>query len=87
MLDEALTELEALLNQERDAIRLLDGARVAEFARRKQSLVARLNASRNDFRPVDAARLKALTPALRQNGVSGLLRESEQAGRLLLRGS
>jgi flagellar biosynthesis/type III secretory pathway chaperone len=69
MVAEALTELEALLVEERDAIRRLDGQAVLEFARRKQALMATLAGQRDALGPRDATRLQGLTPALRQNGV------------------
>jgi hypothetical protein len=69
MLEGALTELEGLLAEEREAIRKLDGARVIEFATRKQVLVAALTAERGAMTKATAARLRALTPALRHNGI------------------
>src|SRR5579872_6532389 len=69
MAAEALAELEALLVAERDAICRMDGQAVLEFAQRKQAMIATLNANREALGADDAARLQALTPALRQNGV------------------
>jgi hypothetical protein len=69
MVEEALTELEALLSEERDAIVRLDGGRVLALAARKQELVTELAGHRSDFSPPAAARLRALTPALRHNGI------------------
>jgi hypothetical protein len=69
MLEEALTDLEALLSEERDAIVRLEGARVLDLAARKQELVGRLAAHRGAFTSRTAARLRALTPALRHNGI------------------
>jgi flagellar biosynthesis/type III secretory pathway chaperone len=66
---EALSELEALLADERDAIRRLDGQAVLEFAQRKQALMGKLAGQREALCPADATRLRGLTPALRQNGV------------------
>jgi hypothetical protein len=69
MLEEALTDLEALLSQERDAIVRLEGARVLELAARKQELVGFLASRRGAFTPRAAARFKALAPAMRHNGI------------------
>jgi hypothetical protein len=69
MPDEALTQLEALLSDERDAIRRVDGARVLELAARKVALIEELEARRSAFTPQATARLQALTPALRHNGI------------------
>jgi hypothetical protein len=69
MVDGALTEIEALLSEEREAIRRLDGKRVLELAARKQELVGELAANRDAFTPDMAGRLQALTPALRHNGI------------------
>lgn len=69
MLEEALTQLEALLSEEREAIRSLDAGRVLELAARKQALVDELKAAASAFAPATAARLQALTPALRHNGI------------------
>lgn len=69
MLEEALTELEALLSEERDAIVRLDGTRVLGLAMRKQELASLLAAHKGSFTRASAARLQALAPALRQNGI------------------
>src|SRR5271155_2686957 len=69
MLEEALTELEALLREERDAIRRLDGPLVLALSNRKKAVVARLEAARAEFDPVLSSRLRALAPSLRQNGI------------------
>lgn len=69
MKDDAIAQLEQLLLDERDAIRSLDGARVLEFAQRKESLMASLFGEGTTAGAETAARLRALVPALRQNGV------------------
>jgi hypothetical protein len=70
---DAISQLEQLLADERDAIQTLDGVRVLEFARRKESLMASIHgatAESGGVLPAEAAaRLRALVPALRQNGI------------------
>ncbi len=69
MLEEALTELDALLSEERDAIRRLDGNRVLQVAARKQELVGVLAANRDAFTPDTAGKLRSLTVSLQHNGI------------------
>ncbi len=69
MTEDALTQLERLLVEERESIRRLDGAGVLAFAEQKEALVAALRGADGALSPGDASRLHALTPALRQNGV------------------
>jgi len=67
MSHEALTELEQLLRDEREAIRRLDGATVLSYAERKEALMRALE--RDVLSAEGASRLRALTPALRHNSV------------------
>ncbi|HZU82669.1 MAG TPA: hypothetical protein VE987_07125 [Polyangiaceae bacterium] len=67
MTADAIGELEQLLRDEREAIRRLDGARVLAHAERKEAIVASLRGA--DLSTEDAARLRALAPALRHNSV------------------
>jgi hypothetical protein len=67
MSHEALTELEQLLRDEREAIRRLDGATVLSYAERKEALMAALR--RDALSAEGASRLRALAPALRHNSV------------------
>jgi hypothetical protein len=69
--EDAITELERLLKDERDAIRRLDGTRVLVYAERKESLVRALGASGGDstLSKENGERLRALAPALRHNSV------------------
>jgi hypothetical protein len=70
MSEDAITELEQLLRDEREAIRRLDGERVLSYAQRKEAL-ASLVSQRSGGRPreEDATRLRALVPALRHNSI------------------
>jgi hypothetical protein len=85
---DALTELEQLLREEREAVRKLDGARILEFAQRKEALVDGLRKrSGGVLSPEDAARLRSLTPMLRHNSVllahaRDILRDALKAARL-----
>jgi hypothetical protein len=67
MSHEALTELEQLLRDEREAIRRLDGATVLSYAGRKEALMVALR--RDVLSAEGASRLRALAPALRHNSV------------------
>ena len=67
--DDAITELEHLLREERDAIRTLDGTKVLAFAQRKEFLMALVKADDAGNTPERQERIRALVPALRQNGV------------------
>lgn len=69
MTEAALDELERLLREEREAIRALDGARVLAFAQRKEDLVRSLVGPDGSLDAAQSERLRALLPALRQNGV------------------
>lgn len=69
MTDDAVAQLEQLLREEREAIRRLDGARVIAFAERKKQLLCALRDGPGGLDLPRAARLRALVPALRQNGV------------------
>ncbi len=69
MSDDAITRLERLLREEREAIRRLDGARVLDFAREKEALVASLRDGDGSLEKAHRARLRALAPALRHNGI------------------
>jgi hypothetical protein len=66
---DAITELEELLRDEREAIRQLDSARVLSFAERKEALVGALKQGGGALSEDNAARLRALAPALRHNSV------------------
>jgi hypothetical protein len=68
MSDDALTELEQLLRDEREAIRRLDGATVLAFAERKEALMHALRKA-VPLSAEQGARLRALTPLLRHNSV------------------
>jgi hypothetical protein len=69
--EDAIIELEQLLDDERDAIRKLDGARVLIYAERKESLVRALGQGPGGktLSKENAERLRALSPALRHNSV------------------
>ena len=70
MSGDALTELEQLLREEREAIRRLDGAAVLVFAERKEAIMRGLQKNgAASLSPDDAARLRSLTPMLRHNSV------------------
>jgi hypothetical protein len=69
MSTDALTELEQLLRDEREAIRRLDGASVLSYAERKEALVRGLQKDGRVLSREDGARLRALAPALRHNSV------------------
>ena len=69
MSNDTLTELEQLLREEREAIRRLDGVSVLSFAGRKEALVLALKKDGGVLCAEDAARLRALAPALRHNSV------------------
>lgn len=70
MADDAITELEQLLREERDAIRRLDGGRVLSYAERKESIVRSIkDGCGGKLSEEDARRLRALAPALRQNSI------------------
>ncbi len=90
MSDDALTELEQLLREEREAIRRLDGASVLAFAERKEALVRSLQKDGAAISKEDAIRLRALTPMLRHNSVllahaRDILRDSLVALRVQMR--
>jgi hypothetical protein len=57
------------LRQERDAIRSLDGARVLAFAQRKEEIMGSLRGADGSIGEANAARLRTLLPALKQNTV------------------
>jgi hypothetical protein len=69
MSGDAITELERLLREEREAIRRLDAASVLTFAERKEALVRALHQGGPKLSEESAARLRALAPALRHNSV------------------
>ncbi len=70
MSSDAITELEALLREEREAIRQLDSARVLAYAERKQALVESLKQQGGGtLSEENATRLRAIAPALRHNSV------------------
>jgi hypothetical protein len=69
MSEDAITELDQLLRDERQAIRRLDGASVLSYAERKEALVASLRNGGAGLSPENATRLRALAPALRHNSV------------------
>ncbi len=69
MIAEVLAELEQLLEDEREAIRRLDGQRVLALAGRKQALFAMLCESPQSLSHDAVVRLQALMPQLRRNGV------------------
>lgn len=70
MTDDAITQLDQLLREEREAIRRLDGERVLSYAERKESIVRSIKeACGGKLSEEDARRLRALGPALRQNSI------------------
>jgi hypothetical protein len=69
MSNDAITELEQLLRDEREAIRQLDSARVLSYAERKEALVGSLKQGGKTLSEENATRLRALAPALRHNSV------------------
>lgn len=69
MSDDPITRLERVLREEREAIRRLDGAAVLELAREKESSMAALKAIQGSLDDRQKARVRALVPALRQNGI------------------
>jgi hypothetical protein len=69
MSSDAITELEELLREEREAIRQLDSARVLAYAERKQALVESLKEGGGLLSEENATRLRAIAPALRHNSV------------------
>jgi hypothetical protein len=72
MVEDTLGELRKLLEEEREAILRLDGARVLDMAARKHALVARLRDGSGGLQalPPEAARgLRELVAALRHNGI------------------
>jgi hypothetical protein len=68
-IDGALTRLEALLKEEREAIAALSADRVARLAAEKEVLFSILETATEPERRAFAPRLHALAPALRHNGV------------------
>jgi hypothetical protein len=66
---DAIAQLEQLLVEEREAIKALDGASVLAFAKRKEALMASIRGRDEALDADAAARLHALVPALRQNGI------------------
>lgn len=66
---DAISELEQLLREEREAIRRLDGASVLTYAERKEAIVKVLQNGDQKLSKESAARLRALVPALRHNSV------------------
>jgi hypothetical protein len=69
MVNAVLDELEALLTEEREAIRRLDGDRVLQYSGRKKELVSTLQARRAEVTPDAARRFRALASSLRHNGI------------------
>jgi hypothetical protein len=70
MSKDAVTELEQLLRDEREAIRRLDAAGVLSYAERKEALVGTLQQQGGGMLSEETAvRLRALAPALRHNSV------------------
>jgi hypothetical protein len=69
MSSDAITELEQLLRDEREAIRQLDSARVLSYAERKEALVEALKQGDGTLSEEGATRLRALAPALRHNSI------------------
>jgi hypothetical protein len=67
--DDAISHLERVLREEREAIRCLDGAKVLELARDKESCMALLGAKDGALDKDQKARLRALVPMLRHNGI------------------
>ncbi len=68
-IDGALTRLETLLLEEREAISGLDADRVARISAEKEALFSMLEAATEVERRAFAPRLHGLAPALRHNGV------------------
>src|SRR5258708_11006521 len=69
MTEDAITELEQLLRDEREAIRRLDGARVLSYAERKEALLGALREGGAPLSEENAAGLQDVVPALRHNSV------------------
>ena len=69
MVEDTLGELRKLLEEEREAILRLDGARVLDMAARKHALVARLRDDSGALSPEAARALPELVAALRHNGI------------------
>ncbi len=69
MAEDAITQLERVLREEREAIGRLDGAKVLDCAKEKEALVASLRGVNGTFEQSARARLRALVPALRHNGI------------------
>jgi hypothetical protein len=69
MSKDAVTELEQLLRDEREAIRRLDAAQVLSYAERKEALVGTLQVGGGALSEETAVRLRALAPALRHNSI------------------
>ncbi len=69
MVEDTIAELRNLLEEERQAILELDGARVFDLAGRKQSLALRLRDAKGPLSQADVSAFGALMPALRHNGV------------------
>lgn len=63
----AISDLHAVLQEERGAIRELDGERILALAERKESLLAVLRDARASADPQGLAELHALALDLRQN--------------------
>jgi flagellar biosynthesis/type III secretory pathway chaperone len=68
-LDAVFNELDRVLDEERAAIRALDGERVNALADAKSALVQSLQHEPLDRRPELAPRLRALAAGLRRNAV------------------
>jgi flagellar biosynthesis/type III secretory pathway chaperone len=68
-LDPVFTELDRVLDEERQAIRRLDGERVNALSDLKVTLVRTLQESSIEHRPEHAQRLRALAAGLRRNAV------------------
>ncbi len=84
--DDAIAQLERILCEEREAIRRLDGAQVLDCAQRKEALVNSLRGSSGSLDELQRARLRALAPALRHNGIllahaRDILRDALQVAR------
>ena len=69
MQDDPISQLERVLREEREAIRCLDGAKVLDLAREKESFIALLGAKEGALDKDQKARLRALVPMLRHNGI------------------
>ncbi len=69
MVEDTLGELRKLLEEEREAILRLDGARVLDMAGRKHAIVARLRDASGGLSPEAARSLPELVAALRHNGI------------------